>query len=117
MYIYNHDLHFSTTGFDLTINNPAVLLMSAFRTIDNRIEGDRRLLGKLCWDHIHASYGANFIVRYDPEFLASAMLYGCARTLGIQVFICAVIYAGIEYTHIYILMCLKSIYMRALAYS
>ncbi len=44
-----------------------------------------RSVGRLAWDWLLLSYGANFCVRFSPDFLAAAFLYCSIRHLNLRV--------------------------------
>lgn len=86
----NERILLQTLGFDLDMTMPGALFLNFVSRDRNepahRIipDGSHKELAKLAWEWHNLSYGANFCVRYTPEFSAAAFLFASAHHLRLR---------------------------------
>eukprot|EP00047_Mylnosiga_fluctuans_P011888 m.23457 g.23457 ORF g.23457 m.23457 type:complete len:386 (-) comp3906_c0_seq1:233-1390(-) len=79
-----------TTGFDLTITHPGwhifnfvTKTLPRFKCLPDSAS-DSKAICKLTWGWAHASFGSNFVVRFESDVIACAMIKAAARQLKVE---------------------------------
>jgi hypothetical protein len=83
----HEQLLLQTIGFDLSIKHPAACMLNHMRILTQRklLPAGHKTFANVVWSWCHASYGADFCLKWQPDVIACAFIFGAARVLEVEI--------------------------------